>query len=155
MNTKITQQKGFTIIEVVLVLAIAALIFLMIFVALPALQRGQRDTARKNDQNAVVSAINSWTGNNRGTLPNLSDTAIMTTFQNDYIGDKLNQYTNDQISNATDDAGISAVTTENIVIVTGHKCNTTNVAALGDVQQRSAAVYIRTEASNAIVCADA
>ena len=43
----ITQQnkKGFTIIEVVLVLAIAGLIFLMVFVALPALQRGQREPA--------------------------------------------------------------------------------------------------------------
>ena len=37
-------KKGFTIIEVVLVLAIAGLIFLMVFVALPALQRGQRDS---------------------------------------------------------------------------------------------------------------
>lgn len=32
-------KKGFTIIEVVLVLAIAGLIFLMVFLALPALQR--------------------------------------------------------------------------------------------------------------------
>ena len=38
------QKQGFTIIEVVLVLAIAALIFLMVFMALPALQRSQRDT---------------------------------------------------------------------------------------------------------------
>ena len=30
-------KKGFTIIEVVLVLAIAGLIFLMVFIALPAL----------------------------------------------------------------------------------------------------------------------
>ena len=35
----INSKKGFTIIEVVLVLAIAGLIFLMVFVALPALQR--------------------------------------------------------------------------------------------------------------------
>ena len=36
-------KKGFTIIEVVLVLAIAGLIFLMVFIALPALQRSQRN----------------------------------------------------------------------------------------------------------------
>ena len=42
-----SQAGGFTIIEVVLVLAIAGLIFLMVFVALPALQRSQRDTQRK------------------------------------------------------------------------------------------------------------
>ena len=58
--------KGFTIIEVVLVLAIAGLIFLMAFVALPALQRAQRDQARKNDVGLVADAIKRWQGNNRG-----------------------------------------------------------------------------------------
>jgi prepilin-type N-terminal cleavage/methylation domain-containing protein len=38
------KAHGFTIIEVVLVLAIAGLIFLIVFLALPALQRSQRDT---------------------------------------------------------------------------------------------------------------
>lgn len=47
MLRKKIQKNGFTIIEVVLVLAVAGLIFLMIFLALPALQRSQRDTQRK------------------------------------------------------------------------------------------------------------
>lgn len=68
MNAR-TQNKGFTIIEVVLVLAIAALIFLMIFVALPALQRGQANTARKNDASTIASAISTYRTNNSGTLP--------------------------------------------------------------------------------------
>ena len=62
-------QKGFTIIEVVLVLAIAGLIFLMVFIALPALQSSQRDTARKNDVSAVASAITTYSSNNRGAFP--------------------------------------------------------------------------------------
>ena len=53
MSRQQLKERGFTIIEVVLVLAIAALIFLMIFIALPALQRSQRDTARKNDVSIV------------------------------------------------------------------------------------------------------
>jgi prepilin-type N-terminal cleavage/methylation domain-containing protein len=61
--------KGFTIIEVVLVLAIAGLIFLMVFIALPALQAGQRDTARKNDAGHVITAVNNYTSNNRGAFP--------------------------------------------------------------------------------------
>lgn len=68
MNTKQT-VKGFTIIEVVLVLAIAGLIFLMVFVALPALQAGQRDTARKNDASTVLSAVNTYVSGNRGAFP--------------------------------------------------------------------------------------
>lgn len=68
MNTTVKKQ-GFTIIEVVLVLAIAGLIFLMVFVALPALQRSQRDTARKNDVSTVSAAVSSYVGNNRGSFP--------------------------------------------------------------------------------------
>ena len=64
-----SQAKGLTIIEVVLVLAIAGLIFLMVFIALPALQRSQRDTQRKNDMSRVVAALNSYKANNRGKLP--------------------------------------------------------------------------------------
>lgn len=63
------KEKGFTIIEVVLVLAIAGLIFLMVFIALPALQRSQRDTQRKNDLSRALTAVGSYTSNNRGALP--------------------------------------------------------------------------------------
>lgn len=72
MNAQLN-KKGFTIIEVVLVLAIAGLIFLMVFVALPALQSGQRDSARKNDVGSVASAVNTYTSNSRGRLPTKGD----------------------------------------------------------------------------------
>lgn len=62
-------NKGFTIIEVVLVLAIAGLIFLMVFVAVPAMNRSSRDTARKNDASLVSTAITNYTGANRGDWP--------------------------------------------------------------------------------------
>ncbi len=63
------QGKGFTIIEVVLVLAIAGLIFMMVFIALPALQRSQRDGQRKNDLSRLNTALSSYQSNNRGALP--------------------------------------------------------------------------------------
>lgn len=63
------KAKGFTIIEVVLVLAIAGLIFLMVFIALPALQRSQRDTQRKNDLSRAITALTSYQSNNRGGVP--------------------------------------------------------------------------------------
>ncbi|MCX6728884.1 MAG: type II secretion system protein [Candidatus Saccharibacteria bacterium] len=81
------KEKGFTIIEVVLVLAIAALIFLMVFIALPALQRSQRDTQRKNDLSRMTSAITSYQSNNRGDLP-----GNWSTFVDNYVttgGDKF------------------------------------------------------------------
>ena len=50
-----------------LVLAIAGLIFLMVFIALPALQRSQRDAQRKNDMSRLADAINRWVINNART----------------------------------------------------------------------------------------
>jgi prepilin-type N-terminal cleavage/methylation domain-containing protein len=66
---KANLKDGFTIIEVVLVLAIAGLIFLMVFIALPALQRSQRDTQRKDDIARLQTALNNFQANNRGALP--------------------------------------------------------------------------------------
>ena len=65
------KKSGFTIIEVVLVLAIAGLIFLMVFIALPALQRNQRDTQRKNDIGRVLTAVQKYQANNRGNMPSI------------------------------------------------------------------------------------
>ncbi|MBS7346096.1 MAG: type II secretion system protein [Candidatus Sacchiramonaceae bacterium] len=62
-------KSGFTIIAVVLVLAIAGLIFLMVFIALPALQRNQRDAQRKNDMARVKDAIERYKANNSGAMP--------------------------------------------------------------------------------------
>lgn len=68
-NKKTKVKEGFTIIEVVLVLAIAGLIFLMVFVALPALQRSQRDTQRRDDMARVNNALVNYQTNNDTNLP--------------------------------------------------------------------------------------
>ena len=84
----IKSKKGFTIIEVVLVLAIAGLIFLMVFVALPALQRSQRDTQRRNDMARFISQIAQYQTNNNGQVPKDYDKFI-----DDYLqagGDTFN-----------------------------------------------------------------
>jgi len=67
--TNKNNKKGFTIIEVVLVLAIAGLIFLMVFIALPALQRSQRNTRRRQDMARILSAFNDYQANNNGKMP--------------------------------------------------------------------------------------
>jgi prepilin-type N-terminal cleavage/methylation domain-containing protein len=64
-------KDGFTIIEVVLVLAIAGLIFLMVFIALPALQRSQRDTQRRDDIARANTALAQFMANNRNNVPNV------------------------------------------------------------------------------------
>ena len=76
-------KKGFTIIEVVLVLAIAGLIFLMVFIALPALQRSQRNTRRRQDMARILSAFNDYQANNNGNMPGAD---VDTKFKPNYVG---------------------------------------------------------------------
>ena len=69
MTKQQLKQKGFTIIEVVLVLAIAAIIMLMVFIAWPALQRNQRDQSRRDAVARVVSQLAQYQTNNNGAVP--------------------------------------------------------------------------------------
>jgi len=77
------KTKGFTIIEVVLVLAIAGLIFLIVFLALPALQRQQRDTQRRSDAGRVMASVQNYQANNGGSIPN--DQTKVTALLNTYV----------------------------------------------------------------------
>lgn len=63
------REQGFTIIEVLIVLAIAALIFLIVFLAVPALNRNSRNNAIKHDAANILSAVQTFESNNNGQLP--------------------------------------------------------------------------------------
>lgn len=105
------KTQGFTIIEVVLVLAIAGLIFLIVFLALPALQRSQRDTQRKNDLSRFMSQLTQYQSNHQGAIPTgTGDGAWNTNFVSAYLtnnGQTFNdpetgtQYTVNVYSNTT------------------------------------------------------
>src|SRR5690349_2606610 len=63
------EQKGFTIIEVLIVLAIAGLIILIVFLAVPALQRNSRNTQAKNAASSILGAVSEYENNNNGAMP--------------------------------------------------------------------------------------
>jgi len=142
------QNRGFTIIEVVLVLAIAGLIFLMVFIALPALQRSQRDQARKNDASTVAAAINTYRSSNRGSLASISAAELKK-----YI-DRLDQYeiTGDTnpltMATGTDAATVGK---DRIVFATGARCPSaspspgTETITFQAATARSAAVAVLLE----------
>lgn len=63
------KDQGFTIIEVMIVLAIAGLILLIVFLAVPALQRNAHNTSIKNDVSGVLGAVNTYVNDNNGATP--------------------------------------------------------------------------------------
>ncbi len=65
--------QGFTIIEVMIVLAIAAVIMLIVFLAVPALQRNSRNNQRNNDAARVAAAVNECLANRNGITGSCDD----------------------------------------------------------------------------------
>ena len=123
--TKKDNKKGFTIIEVVLVLAIAGLIFAMVFIALPALQRSQRDHSRENDASVVAAAITKWNSANRNS-GTFSEESLRK-----YV-DKLDQYDkSSELKVATPGASMSVASNE-IKVMRGKKCPSSTPAPSAD-----------------------
>lgn len=63
------REQGFTIIEVLIVLAIAGLIMLVVFLAIPALQRNSRNNQRTTDVANLLGGVGEYVSNNNGALP--------------------------------------------------------------------------------------
>jgi prepilin-type N-terminal cleavage/methylation domain-containing protein len=62
-------SAGFTIIEVMIVLAVAGLIMTIVFLAVPQLQRNARDNARQSVATRVKAEIETYAANNQGAYP--------------------------------------------------------------------------------------
>ncbi len=80
-------KKGFTLIEIVIVLAIAALIIVIVFFAIAGVQRTQRDVARKRVGSLILTMAVQYSSNHSGSMPaSLSDMAPYSTLTTDPSG---------------------------------------------------------------------
>lgn len=66
---RINKQRGFTVIEVMIVLAVAGLSILIVFMAVPALRRNNRNAQRKTDVANYLAAAQDVINNNNGRSP--------------------------------------------------------------------------------------
>lgn len=161
-NIKQRKQEGFTIIEVMIVLAIAGLIMVVVFLAVPALQRSSRNNALETDANNVLTAVGDYTSNNGGTLPTAMGSVAAgspATPSNGTvtIGATSTNQTTAKVGTGTLSVQINGTTITNgskvgvIEIVTGTKgnCNATGTALSGnDASPRSYAVLYVAESGS-------
>jgi prepilin-type N-terminal cleavage/methylation domain-containing protein len=68
----VKRDRGFTLIEIVLVLAIAGLILVIIFLAVSGAQMSRRDAERKRDLQRLAGQLESYASNNGGQYPALN-----------------------------------------------------------------------------------
>jgi len=127
------RQSGFTIIEVLIVLAIAGLIMLIVFLAVPALQRNARNSQRNRDVSALLGAMSEYVNNNNGTLPATATLAAGTTTTIGASGTNtvpvsLSYYDGAKIS-IDNTTTTNNTTTDTVIIVEGATCNGNDATA--------------------------
>ena len=69
LKSLLGKSKGFTLIEVVIVLAIAGLIFVIVFLAVGQAQATRRVTSRKDFANRIAAAADQYASNTSGAYP--------------------------------------------------------------------------------------
>jgi len=156
MLSKLRQSKeqGFTIIEVLIVLAIAGLILLVVFLAVPALQRNARNTQRSNDVAGILGGMNEFVNNNNGVLPTAvsvsGNTLTIGASGSNQVPVSLGYYNGaSSISLATfaSNGATNGTTTDTVVVVTGAKCGTAIGTAASSSSRSYAALYTSEQAS--------
>ncbi len=149
-KSKGESEKGFTIIEVMIVLAIAGLILLIVFLAVPALQRNSRNTSRKADVQSVLGSISSYASNNNGSMPTTLAQATSET--------KTSFYANPgDMDFATSNTAIATVDSSKLYIRISAKCNASsdNVGGANATSRNVAAVYtLESSGATIVKCQD-
>lgn len=84
--------QGFTLIEVVLVLAIGGLIFLLAFLSFRQVTVNRRDTQRRNDGNRLLAELQNWSADRNGALPPINVTSGYTDALCDPASTPTNQF---------------------------------------------------------------
>lgn len=147
------RDDGFTIIEVMIVLAIAGLIMLIVFLAVPALQRTSRNTQRKNDVSALLSAYTDYVNNNGGQIPSSCDgTSGSTCFISNA---KLGYYAGNTANvSFTKKTGASAISDPNspdkVVIANYSKCASATQSTSTNATMRSVVAVYDVETSSGL-----
>lgn len=120
------KDQGFTIIELVIVLAISGIILSIVIMALPALQRSSRNNTRKNDVSSILQTISRYEVSNSGDFPSSCSGG---TCRNGFLGQtKLYYYDDADIEVRASSASSGDITSvpgdEGVVIANYHRCGT-------------------------------
>lgn len=143
------KDKGFTIIEVLIVLAIAGLIMLVVFLAVPALQRNSRNTQRRNDVARVLGAAQEAINNGNGQIAAVTDANVQAAVgQLGYY-----QVTDVSTANAPSPAANNS-TIDTVIVHRGAQCNASNQAEAGPSRQLVAVFTVETGSGTQPQCTE-
>ena len=146
MKSLIKREKGFTLIEIVIVLAIAAALILVVFLAVSGAQKSKRDTTTKTAAGQVAAQMENYASNNGGTAP----TAAMAA---SYIGN-IKDGTGAAPSYVAPTAGGITATLGAMKYAGSAVCNAGKTAYVTSTSTSAYAVVYYTESGGVSVCID-
>ncbi len=152
-NIKKRKEEGFTIIEVLIVLAIAGLILLVVFLAVPALQRNARNTQRREDVSNIMAGVSEYVSNNNGRLPTGTEgSGNRLTLKGDSgtntVSVALGYYDAGKVSVTSTVPGDNGTTDDTVVLISGAKCSPDTVGKPISGSSRSIAAIYTLEGSD-------
>jgi len=171
-NLRLKNQKGFTIIEILIVLAIAGLILTIVFLAVPQLQRNTRDNQRQNVASRLSSELGTYSSNNQGTFPfngaGASWVACTTLAASQGCNDWYSRYINGNVNindpktgspftvNMSTSTTLPAWAAGNVYISVGNKCSGESIAAGGGggANSKQYALLLTLERTSTYYCID-
>jgi hypothetical protein cdiviTM7_02704 len=125
---------------------------LMVFIALPALQASQRDTARKSDVSIVSAAYNSAVGSNRGTTS--VDSGVLRRFVNG-VSDNTD-ITKIEVRRYTETVTVGDAS---IIVISEAKCDASQPEGVQKLSKGTRRQYVTItkleSGNNAAYCLDA
>lgn len=146
------RQEGFSIVEVMIVLAIAGLIILVVFLAVPALQRNSRNTEKRNVASSVASLVGEYRSANGGKNP----TTIVLATETVTLGDGNEVETNVGGNISTVNETSPGNDLDTLTMLEGQKCENSSSFDV-DPSARSVAILynIETASGSAAQCIEA
>jgi prepilin-type N-terminal cleavage/methylation domain-containing protein len=157
MKTIPTNQKrrGFTIIEVMIVLTIAGLILLIVFLAVPALQRNSRNTQRRADVSKMLGAIGDYQSNHNGQLPATAQFSTAFAESNPTMGYYTTagnlQWDYSAAARGADPAWPAAALSDSVSVYNYAKCSSATAVTRANANQRSVVALFAVEGSGGLV----
>jgi len=148
------KNRGFTILELMIVLGVAGLLLTIVFLAVPALSRNSKNSAYRQEAARILAGVNEWSTVNSGRTPGTNtagayDSTIAATHATQIAeSSNLKDITSiDILEPLTEGETVPDFTTNKAVLRIKSKCNSAfspsnKIASVGTGRQFALYYYI-------------
>ena len=148
-------NKGFTIVETLIVLAIASTIIVVVLLAVPGLQRSSRNTTARTAANNIVAGWNEQTADLNGAAPSAPSGGSAGTISINSVSYKLASGITPTVFTATSGnnyaMGFSASATTSTLGTTGNTLSPNNVVVISSATCSTGSVTFGTSTQIAVL----